>query len=446
MASSSTSHEGVIGAGATSAAPSGSLHGSLHPAADSAKSVPPPPTTHDDFEPSYDEPASDFPESYFVAKDFPEMQNRLLLDAALSQEQLPRSPVWVMRQAGRYLPEFRHLRKQHGFFEICRTPHLAAEITLQPTRRYKGLLDAAIIFSDILVIPQAMGMEVEMLPEKGPHFPHPIMSVEEALKLAHAEYDVKTSLAYVYKALTLTRHLLGGQCPLIGFCGAPWTLMAYMIEGGGSKTFIKAKTFLFTHPEESKLLLHKIGKVAADFLVEQIRAGAQLVQIFDSWAGELSPQDFREFELPVLQEMLRIVRQATAKGGPADGETVPVTVFAKGANFAVPLLAASGFDVVGLDWCIDPAAARSEVAQYQTDNGNRTALQGNMDPSLLYAGKPAIEKAVQNMFLGEYGFLSTPEGKQAGHICNLGHGITPNVDPESMRFFLQSVHKYSVRS
>lgn len=379
----------------------------------------------------------DFPDELYVPSNFPAMQNTLLLDAATCQPDLPRSPVWVMRQAGRYLPEFRALRKKHGFFEICRSPPLAAEITLQPTRRYRGLLDAAIIFSDILVIPQAMGMEVQMLPEKGPHFPDPITTVEEAVRLANQDYDVKTSLAYVYKAITLTRHLLQGQVPLIGFCGAPWTLMAYMIEGGGSKTFIKAKTFLFAHPEESAALLRKIGEVAAHFLVEQIRAGAQLVQIFDSWAGELSPHDFRTFELPVLQEMLRVVRDAT-KGM---DRRVPVTCFAKGANYAIPYLAESGFDVVGLDWCVDPKEARELVGGSQ----RTVALQGNLDPTTLYSGLDNIDAAVKRMFLGENGFLSSDAGRKYGHIANLGHGITPAVDPEAMKKFLESVHKYSKR-
>ena len=270
--------------------------------------------------------------------------------------------------------------------------------------------------------------QVQMLPEKGPHFPNPINTPEEALKIANAHYDVRKSLAYQYRAITLTRHLLQGQVPLIGFCGAPWTLMAYMVEGGGSKTFIKAKTMLFKHREESKALLRAIGKVAADFLVEQIRAGAQLVQIFDSWAGELSPRDFREFELPVLLDMLRIVREGTAEIAKARGDrVVPVTCFAKGANYAIPDLAKAGFDVVGLDWCIDPKEAR-EITK---DTG--VALQGNMDPTTLYAGREVLDATVKDMFLGENGFLATQEGRTLGHIANLGHGITPNVDPDDMR-------------
>lgn len=271
-------------------------------------------------------------------------------------------------------------------------------------------------------------MQVEMLPDIGPHFPNPIQSVEEAVELANKQYDVKSSLSYVYKAITLTRHLLQGQVPLIGFCGAPWTLMAYMVEGGGSKTFMKAKMMLFTHRKEAKALLYTIGRVAAEFLVEQVRAGAQLVQIFDSWAGELAPRDFREFELPVLVEMLRIVREGTREIVRQRGDrVVPVTVFAKGANYAIPDLARAGFDVVGLDWCIDPAEARSITEQYNV------ALQGNMDPTTLYAGNEVLDATVKDMFLGEYGFLSTEAGRKLGHIANLGHGITPSVDPEAMK-------------
>lgn len=294
-----------------------------------------------------------------------------------------------------------------------------------------------------------------MLPEIGPHFPHPIKSVAEAIALAEKTYDVKSSLDYMYKAITLTRHLLEGQVPLIGFCGAPWTLFAYMVEGGGSKTFSKAKEFLFAHPKESRALLNKIGQVGAEFLVEQVRAGAQTVQIFDSWAGELGKQDFVEFELPVLKNMLAIIRKSEPN--------VPVTVFAKGANYAIPDLVEAGFNTIGLDWNISPLEARRLA-------GDRpVCLQGNLDPGILLDDNETIDKAVKEMFLGELGFLSNEAGRKCGHICNLGHGITPNVHPESMKCklilflstfchprtdgtpfscagFLQAVHKYSVRS
>ena len=258
-----------------------------------------------------------------------------------------------------------------------------------------------------------------MLPEVGPHFPHPIKSVSEAVALANKDYDVKKTLDYMYRAITLTRHLLEGQVPLIGFCGAPWTLFAYMVEGGGSKTFSKAKEFLFAHPDESRALLHKIGQVGAEFLIEQIRAGAQLVQIFDSWAGELGKQDFIEYELPVLKYMFELIRSKEPN--------TPITVFAKGANYAIPDLVDAGFDTIGLDWNISPREARRLA-------GDRpVALQGNLEPGLLLDSNEIIESAVKEMFVGENGFLSGEAGRKYGHICNLGHGITPNVHPDSLK-------------
>lgn len=259
-----------------------------------------------------------------------------------------------------------------------------------------------------------------MLPELGPHFPHPIKSVSEAIALAEKTYDVKTSLSYMYQAITLTRHLLEGQVPLIGFCGAPWTLFAYMIEGGGSKTFSKAKEFLFAHPEESRKLLQKIGQVGAEFLIEQIRAGAQLVQIFDSWAGELGKQDFIEYELPVLSYMFELIKKQEP--------SVPVTIFAKGANYAIPDLVKVGFNTIGLDWNISPSEARRLAG-----NDSPVCLQGNLDPAILLESNEKIDQEVKEMFLGEWGFLSCEAGRRFGHIANLGHGITPNVHPDSLK-------------
>ncbi|EAU84308.1 uroporphyrinogen decarboxylase [Coprinopsis cinerea okayama7 len=354
--------------------------------------------------------------------EFPPLQNDLLLRAARG-EKTERAPVWVMRQAGRYLPEFREVRKSHEFFEVCRTPDLAMEVTLQPIRRYKGLLDASIIFSDILVVPQAMGMEVLMNP--GPSFPEPLDVPADVEKL-RKEVDVNKELGYVFEAITQTRKGLEGVVPLIGFCGAPWTLFSYMIEGGGSKTLQKAKTWLFKYPEESKALLHRIAVVCVDFLVGQVKAGAQLLQVFDSWAGELSPHDFDRFSFPTLQYIAKTVRQRLAEAGLPD---VPLTLFAKGANYALKKLAdESGYDVLGLDWCIDPAEARRIV-------GDKVALQGNMDPNVLYGGREAIEQTVKRM--------SAAFSGKGGWIANLGHGITPGVDPEDMRWFLECVHKYS---
>ncbi|EPQ59614.1 uroporphyrinogen decarboxylase [Gloeophyllum trabeum ATCC 11539] len=358
---------------------------------------------------------------------FAPLKNDLLIRAAKGEE-TARAPVWVMRQAGRYLPEFRAVRANHEFFEICRTPELASEITLQPIRRYKGLLDAAIIFSDILVVPQAMGMDVQMTP--GPYFPEPLNVPADVEKLKKV-VDVNVELGYMFEAITKVRKELNGEVPLIGFCGAPWTLFSYMIEGGGTKTFQKCKTWLFKYPEESKALLTRIADVCVDLLVGQIKAGAQLVQVFDSWAGELSPHDFAIFSLPSLKRISAGVRSRLASENiPA----VPMTLFAKGANQSLAAQAVAGYDVLGLDWCIDAVEARRIV-------GDKVALQGNLDPNVLYGGREAIEREVKRM--AESFKMG---GSAKGWIANLGHGITPGVDPEDLRFFFECVHKYSAKA
>ncbi|KAJ3552605.1 hypothetical protein NM688_g4061 [Phlebia brevispora] len=359
---------------------------------------------------------------------FPAMKNDLLLRAARGEE-TERAPVWVMRQAGRYLPEFRKVREDHEFFEICRTPDLATEITVQPIRRYTGLIDASIIFSDILVIPQALGMEVQMNP--GPYFPDPLQTPEDVSKLRKV-VDVNKELGYVFEAITQTRKTLNGEVPLIGFCGAPWTLFSYMVEGGGSKTLQKAKSWLFKYPEESKALLNRIADTCVDFLVGQVKAGAQLLQVFDSWAGELAPHHFEEFSFPTLQRISAGVHQ---KLDAANIPRVPMTIFAKGANYAIQLLASKGgYDVIGIDWCIDPTRARQLA-------GDKVALQGNMDPNLLYGGREAIEREVKRMCEA-----FKVGGKTKGWIANLGHGITPGVDPEDLKWFFECIHKYSAPS
>ncbi|KAI5122129.1 hypothetical protein M0805_000777 [Coniferiporia weirii] len=370
-----------------------------------------------------------------MESDFPPLKNDLLLRAARGEE-TERAPVWVMRQAGRYLPEFQEVRKEHEFFEVCRTPELATEVTMQPIRRYAGLLDAAIIFSDILVVPQAMGMEVLMNP--GPSFPDPLRTPTDVDTKLKRVVDVHAELGYVFAAITRTRRALGGAVPLIGFCGAPWTLFAYMIEGGGSRTLTLAKTWLFKYPEESKSLLMRIADVCADFLVGQVKAGAQLLQIFDSWAGELSPHDFAAYSLPSLQHISRRVRAVlSAEGIPP----VPMTLFAKGAHqpeTLASLAAHGGYDTLGLDWCITPAAARAAI-------GDKIALQGNLDPNVLYGGRVAIEREVRRMCAEFRVAGGGSDGAPRAWIANLGHGITPGVDPEDMRYFLECVHKYSAK-
>ncbi|EPS45844.1 hypothetical protein H072_251 [Dactylellina haptotyla CBS 200.50] len=364
--------------------------------------------------------------------DFPPMQNDLLLRAARG-EQVERPPMWVMRQAGRYLPEYHEAKGKNDFFAVCRNPELACTITLQPVLRYRNLLDAAIIFSDILVIPQAMGMTVEMIEHKGPSFPEPLRKPSDLEKL-NPKVDVKKELGYVFDAISLTRRKLEGMVPLIGFSGAPWTLMSYMIEGGGSKMFIHVKTWVFKYPEESKRLLQMITDVVVEYCAEQVVAGAQgwaltmrlnqLIQIFDSWAGELSPSDFKIFSLPYLRQISQRLPEAIKARG---CEPVPMTVFAKGAWYALDDLCDSGYNVVGLDWLHDPAEA-AKIA-----NG-RVTLQGNMDPGALYGTRETITKEVERM-IGGFG------GGKKGYIVNLGHGITPLVDPEDMRWFLEEVKR-----
>ncbi|CAK5262766.1 unnamed protein product [Mycena citricolor] len=341
-----------------------------------------------------------------MAPQFPPLKNDLLLRAAR---------------------EFRELRKDHAFFDICRTPALATEITLQPIRRFTGLIDAAIIFSDILVIPQAMGMEVLMNP--GPEFPDPLNTPADVSKL-RTVVDVDKELGYVFEALTQTRIALAGEVPLIGFCGAPWTLFMYMIEGGGSKTHQKSKTWLYKYPEESKALLMRIADICVDYLVGQVKAGAQILQVFDSVAGELSPDDFDEFSFPSLVHISTNVRKRLAEENiPA----VPMTLFAKGSNYALASLAEnSGYDTLGLDWAIDPAEARRLVK-------GKVALQGNMDPSLLYGGRVAIEKAVKRMCA-----RFAVEGNTQAWIANLGHGITPAVDPEDASQIREAQERLSI--
>ena len=345
---------------------------------------------------------------------FPPLKNDLLLRAA-RRESVERVPVWMMRQAGRYLPEFQAVRAEHDFFTVCRTPELACEVTVQPLRRFP--LDAAIIFSDILVVPQALGLEVQMVKGKGPHFPEPLDGPGDLDRLATP--DVAQELGYVYDALTLTRRVIGGRVPLIGFAGAPWTLVAYMVEGGGSKTFSKSKAWLYRHPEASHELLQATTDAVADHLAAQADAGAQALQVFDSWAGILSPRQFATFALPYLTQIAERLK--------ASHPDVPLIVFARGAHYALDALAASPYDVVGLDWTIMPQAARAIV-------GDRAALQGNLDPSALYGSPATIRAAVGEMLAG----FGTD-----GYIANLGHGMHPDHDPAHAGAFVEAVHELS---
>jgi uroporphyrinogen decarboxylase len=338
-------------------------------------------------------------------------QGTLLL-RALRKEKVERPPVWMMRQAGRYLPDYIKLRDKYDFFTRVQTPELATEITLQPVDQVG--VDAAIIFSDILVIPQAMGVEVLMEEGKGPSLPKTIKTQQDidALNTADAEEHLK----YVLEALSLTKKELAGRVPLIGFAGAPWTILCYMVEGKGSKTWDKAKQFAYTQPQLAHALLQKITDITIDYLKAQVAAGADTVQVFDSWAGSLSPEDFKAFAQPYLLQI-------------ADAVSVhaPVILFPKGTWYALKDLSRSSASGIGIDWTITPRFARELT-------GNNITLQGNFDPAKLLAPIPQIKKWAKEMIDGF--------GAQA-YIANLGHGITPNVPVDHARAFVEAVKEYS---
>lgn len=338
------------------------------------------------------------------------LKNDLLL-RALRGETTERVPVWMMRQAGRYLPDYIKLREKYSFFERCMNPELATEITVMPVHQVG--VDAAIIFSDILVVPQAMGMEVQLIEKIGPVLPDPVKGADDLKKLRVP--DVKDTLNYVFEALALTKKTLDGAVPLIGFAGAPWTLLCYMVQGKGSKTFDSAKAFCYQQPEVAHQLLQMITDTTIAYLKEQVKAGADCIQLFDSWGGLLSPQDF---EILSLQYMRQIV--AALK------DVCPVTVFAKGAWFALEEMAATGANCLGVDWCIQPARARQFA-------GNNVTLQGNFDPAKLLAPVPEIKKAVKEMLNGF--------GKHR-YIANLGHGILPNVPVDHAKAFIETVKEF----
>ena len=337
------------------------------------------------------------------------LKNDLLL-RALRNEKVERPPVWMMRQAGRYLPDYIKLRDKYDFFTRVQTPELATEITLQPIDQVG--VDAAIIFSDILVIPQAMGVEVLMEEGRGPLLPKTIQTSKdiEALITSGAE----ESLAYVMNALSLTKKELNGRVPLIGFAGAPWTILCYMIEGKGSKTWDKAKQFAYTEPELAHRLLQKITTITIDYLKAQVKAGADTVQVFDSWSGSLSPEDFKTFAQPYLLQIADALKNEA-----------PVILFPKGSWYALRELSKSNASGIGIDWSLDPKLAR-ELA------GNKT-LQGNFDPAKLLAPIPQIKKWVKEMIDGF--------GTQ-NYIANLGHGITPNVPVDNAKAFVEAVKEY----
>ncbi len=338
---------------------------------------------------------------------------------ALLRQPVDRTPVWIMRQAGRYLPEYRATREKAGsFMQLCQNPELACEVTLQPLERFE--LDAAILFSDILTIPDAMGLELYFTPGEGPAFRKPVR--DRAAVQALGVPDPEERLGYVMDAVRLIRRELAGRVPLIGFSGSPWTLATYMVEGGASKNFSRIKGMLFDAPETAHALLDVLARSVAVYLNAQIAAGAQAVMIFDTWGGLLTPAHFRAFSLAYMQQ---VVGELTRR---ADGREVPVILFSKGADGQLEAMADTGCDALGVDWTIELGEARRRV-------GDRVALQGNLDPSALYASPQVIRQEVSRVLQSF--------GKGEGHVFNLGHGIHPEIDPEHVRVLVDAVHELS---
>jgi len=338
---------------------------------------------------------------------------------ALRRQPVDRTPVWMMRQAGRYLPEYRATRKRAGsFLDLCKNAELACEVTMQPLRRYP--MDAAILFSDILTIPDALGLGLYFEEGEGPRFRKTVRSEEDLAGLNSFRAD--DDLAYVMNAVRTIRAELNGKVPLIGFTGSPWTLATYMVEGGSSKDFANSKGMAYDKPELMHGLLSLLADAVTDYLAAQVRAGAQALQIFDTWGGSLSAAGYREFSLDYMQRIIA--------GLQAEPETrdVPVIVFTKGGGQWLTAIADCGAQCVGIDWTTDIAAARAWI-------GDKVALQGNMDPSMLFASPARIREEVASILAGF--------GRGSGHIFNLGHGITPGVNPDHVTAFVDAVQELS---
>ncbi|AWM13726.1 uroporphyrinogen decarboxylase [Flavobacterium sp. NRK F10] len=339
------------------------------------------------------------------------IKNDLFLKA-LNNESVERPPVWMMRQAGRYLPEFRALREKYDFFTRCKTPELASEITVQPIRIVKP--DAAILFSDILVVPQAMGIDVELEDGIGPIIPNPIRSMKDVEQVRIP--DINESLGYVMDAIDMTKEMLNNEVPLIGFAGSPWTIFCYAVEGKGSKSYDKAKGFCFSEPVAAHLLLQKITDTTIAYLKEKVKHGVNAVQIFDSWGGMLSPTDYQEFSWYYINQIVEALASETK-----------VIVFGKGCWFALNEMARSKASALGVDWTCSPKNAR-----YLT--GGNITLQGNFDPSRLLSPIPTIKKMVHEM-IDEFG--------KDNYIVNLGHGILPNIPVDHAKAFIEAVKEYN---
>ena len=339
------------------------------------------------------------------------LKNDLFL-RALKGESVERPPVWMMRQAGRYLPEFRALRDKYDFFTRCRMPEIAAEITVQPINIVKS--DAAILFSDILVIPQAMNIEVLMKENVGPFLPNPIRTAQDVEQVIVP--DIQETLGYVMEAIKITKEMLNDEVPLIGFAGSPWTIFCYAVEGQGSKSFDKAKGFCFSQPEAAHVLLQKITDTTIAYLKEKVKAGVDAVQIFDSWGGMLSPVDYQEFSWKYINQIVEALAEETE-----------VIVFGKGCWFALGDMAKSKASALGVDWTCSPKNARLFA-------GNDITLQGNFDPSRLLSPIPTIKKMVHEM-IDEFG--------KDKLVVNLGHGILPNIPVDHAKAFIEAVKEYN---
>ena len=348
------------------------------------------------------------------------LKNDLFL-RALKRQPTPRTPIWVMRQAGRYLPEYRAVREKTDFLTLCKTPELATEVTIQPVELMG--VDAAIIFSDILVVNEAMGMNVEIIETKGIKLTPPIRSQADIDKLIDPDIDEK--LGYVLDALRMTKRELDNRVPLIGFSGAAWTLFTYAVEGGGSKNYAYAKKMMYREPKMAHQLLQKITDCISAYVVKQVEAGADAIQIFDSWASALSEDDYREFALPYIKQNVAAVK--------AKYPDTPVIVFSKDCNTMLSDIADTGCDAMGLGWGIEIGKARAELK-------DRVCLQGNLDPTVLYGTHDKIKSEAAKI-LKSFGQHTA----QSGHVFNLGHGILPDMDPENLKCLVEFVKEESAK-
>lgn len=359
---------------------------------------------------------------------FPTLKNDTFLKA-IRFEPVSHTPVWMMRQAGRYLPEYKKARAEAGdFLSLCKNTELACEVTLQPLRRFE--LDAAILFSDILTIPDAMGLGLYFETGEGPKFKKTIRSMADVQNIPTLDYA--DALDYVMRAVTTIRHALAGQVPLIGFSGSPWTLATYMIEGGSSKDFRYTKTMLYAEPATLHALLQKLTTAVIDYLDAQIQAGAQAVQVFDSWGGALAHRDYIAFSQQYLQQIVSAIKEKHP--------SIPVICFTKGGGLWLPEQQKTGADMLGLDWSMPLNSARNILAA----SGKRTAIQGNLDPATLYATPANIVQATQHMLDDAYALMKQEQQTKTGYVANLGHGITQWVNPDHAKAFVDAVHDYSL--